>query len=92
MQDKDEAQEWLTVKEAAQMLHVSHRGLCNMLAKGGIAGEKGGGEWCIRRAEVLRKLAQDAPEGFFVKQSAQTVELAGGRVWRFDRDRQTEVT
>lgn len=82
MQDGDDAQELLTVTEAAQLLHVSHNGLCNMLASGKVQGVKVGQAWRIARSEVARKLADDPPKGYFVRQTAETVTLAGGRVFR----------
>jgi excisionase family DNA binding protein len=82
MQDTDDAQDWLTVKEAAQLLHMTHGGTCNLLLAGGLKGEKVGKRWRIARSEVARKLAEDAPRGYFVRQHADAVELAGGRVFR----------
>jgi hypothetical protein len=82
-QEPIELPEWLTVAEAAKALHMSHVGLCNALVAGRIAGEKGkGGRWRIARSEVARKLAEDTPRGYFVRQHADSVTLAGGRVLR----------
>ena len=74
--------EWLTVKEAAQILHMTHGGTCNLLLSGGLAGEKVGARWRIARSEVLRKLTEDTPRGYYTRQHADAVELAGGRKFR----------
>jgi len=81
--DNVDLPEWLTVAEAAKLLHMSHVGVCNALVGGRIAGEKGrGGRWRIARSEVARKLAEDTPRGYYTRQHANTVELAGGRKFR----------
>ena len=80
--DNVDLPEWLTLAEAAKLLHVTQGGLSNMLAAGRIVGEKGkGGRWRIARSEVARKLAEGV-RGYYTRQHADSVELAGGRVFQ----------
>lgn len=73
---------WVTTKEAAKLLHLSPDELRNRVEDGRIVGHKVGRFWRIERAELARILAHDPPRGFFTRQSAASVTLAGGRVWR----------
>ena len=69
----------LTVTEAAELLHMTPGGVSHMLRGKWLAGEKVKGKWRIARSEVARKLAEDLPRGYFVRQHAASVELATGR-------------